>query len=327
MKIKMVNAGNNWTFQSSGICFNLRSMCFTSTDTAYAVGDSGIILQTINNGLTWVNQFSTNPNYFIRPVFNSVYFTNSFTGYVAGYNKNGCGGCIGPLYATNNGGATWNDLNFTAIFDLDEDINLGSVYFLNKDTGYVIGDGFYYKTTDGGLDRNLAGLPGFNINSYFPDFEFCNSIVFSNSRTGYIVGQEGLILRTTDGGTNWVPQKSPTGQTLNSVYFIGNVGYIAGDSGIILKTINAGENWNIQSTPTKENLNSIFLTDTQTVYAVGNFGTILGTTNGGNIPPNKNLIVSNSDHNNFMVYPNPAKDHISLILFGDTDIFDGVMNE
>ncbi|MBK7446360.1 MAG: hypothetical protein IPJ45_10170 [Ignavibacteria bacterium] len=79
---------------------------------------------------------------------------------------------------------------------------------------------------------------------------------FTGANTGYAVGDSGKILKTTDGGNNWLQQISPTRNLLKSVYFVNeNTGYAVGDTGIILKTINAGVNWIQQLSGTTNNLN------------------------------------------------------------------------
>jgi hypothetical protein len=51
----------------------------------------------------------------------------------------------------------------------------------------------------------------------------------------------GVILRTTNGGSTWNAQVTPTSQTLNSIFFVNDsVGYAAGASGVILKTRTGG---------------------------------------------------------------------------------------
>ena len=75
------------------------------------------------------------------------------------------------------------------------------------------------------------------------------SIYFTNSNTGWAVGA-GIILKTTDGGTNWNPQITGTSYQLYSVHFSdSNFGWAVGydgnaSSGIILKTTDGGINWN-----------------------------------------------------------------------------------
>jgi photosystem II stability/assembly factor-like uncharacterized protein len=40
------------------------------------------------------------------------------------------------------------------------------------------------------------------------------SVYFTNTTTGYVVGDSGTILKTTDGGINWLPQSSGTSNRL-----------------------------------------------------------------------------------------------------------------
>jgi hypothetical protein len=60
-----------------------------------------------------------------------------------------------------------------------------------------------------------------------------------------------------------------------------SIGYIAGDSGTVLKTTNGGLNWIMQATETFEHLNAIFFADSATGWAAGGNGIILKTTTGG----------------------------------------------
>lgn len=67
---------------------------------------------------------------------------------------------------------------------------------------------------------------------------------FLNNNTGWVVGQSGLIYKTTDGGLNWNNQISGTNYELISVYFINeNTGWTAGLAGLTRKTSDGGQNW------------------------------------------------------------------------------------
>ena len=70
---------------------------------------------------------------------------------------------------------------------------------------------------------------------------------------------------------------------LRDIEFINlNTGWICGD-GIILKTTNRGQNWIIQNNPVPDKLLfSIHPIDSNIVYCAGWFDTLLKTTNGGN---------------------------------------------
>ena len=60
-----------------------------------------------------------------------------------------------------------------------------------------------------------------------------------------------------------------------------NKGYIVGDYGTILETSDGGATWNIQSSANLNNLNGVDFPDKNLGIAVGNNGTILRTTDGG----------------------------------------------
>ena len=77
------------------------------------------------------------------------------------------------------------------------------------------------------------------------------SVFFSDQNNGTIVGYDGTILRTTNGGTNWTTQTSGTTKELNGVFFTDtNNGTVVGEFGTILRTTDAGTTWTIEETST-----------------------------------------------------------------------------
>jgi len=67
------------------------------------------------------------------------------------------------------------------------------------------------------------------------------SVSFTDSNTGWAVGDNGVIVKSTDGGEHWILQSSGVVSPLRSVYFIdSNTGWAVGDGGIILHTTNGG---------------------------------------------------------------------------------------
>jgi photosystem II stability/assembly factor-like uncharacterized protein len=119
-------------------------------------------------------------------------------------------------------------------------------------------------------------------------------VSFTDENNGTIAGFEfggtGVILRTTDGGNNWVEQTSYSlPQGANSFYAVSftdaSNGTIVGEAGIILQTTNGGEQWNSQPTVTFNYLYGVSFSDPNTGTAVGYEnpdGMILRTTDGGN---------------------------------------------
>jgi len=65
-----------------------------------------------------------------------------------------------------------------------------------------------------------------------------------STEVGYAVGNDGVILKTTDGGGTWAPQTSGVTTQLFSVSFADNsTGFAVGDEGTALKTTDGGATW------------------------------------------------------------------------------------
>lgn len=109
-----------------------------------------------------------------------------------------------------------------------------------------------------------------------------NGISFSSPATGIVVGNGGVIRKTSNAGLNWTASPSGTTADLTAVAFVGASTYIAvGNSGTILKTTNGGASWNPVTSGTNYRLNGVFANG-PVVYACGENGTILASTNSGN---------------------------------------------
>lgn len=115
-------------------------------------------------------------------------------------------------------------------------------------------------------------------------------VYFYDANTGWILTQnntplQSRIMKTTNGGQNWVQQFSAT-NWLYSMYFIdNNTGWIGGRAdgaqnvGLIYKTTNGGQNWNNPLTIDSLYFNDIKFINSNTGWAVGRG--IVKTTNGG----------------------------------------------
>lgn len=109
-----------------------------------------------------------------------------------------------------------------------------------------------------------------------------NSVSFIDSEIGFVVGDSGTILKTTNGGTSWMSLSSGSTSNLSSVCFITqDIGYVVGARGTILKTTDGGITWNMQTSGAVTSLLSVCITSIDTGYAVGLSRTILKTTDGG----------------------------------------------
>src|SRR5947208_7679638 len=69
-------------------------------------------------------------------------------------------------------------------------------------------------------------------------------VSFTDANTGTATGDNGTIVRTTDGGDSWSIQSSGTTNTLYGVSFTdANHGTAVGGGGTIVKTTDGGNNW------------------------------------------------------------------------------------
>ena len=112
------------------------------------------------------------------------------------------------------------------------------------------------------------------------------SIWFEDDLNGWIVGQRA-ILRTTDGGTNWIPYTGLVCCNLIDVHFVDQTSGFAVGGNSILRTTDGGINW-IASSPLSEvDFSSVFFVNKDTGWVVGTGsvnparGVILISTDGG----------------------------------------------
>ena len=213
-------------------------------NTAWAVGDNGLILATPDAGQTWSIQIINTKN-----ALNGVFFVTSAIGWVVGAN-----GCIAR---TTSGGQRWNVL--TTGFNQ----NLNSVCAVSQLRAWAVGDlGLILNTSD--AVTWIAQTSGISNN--------LNSVYFSNLNTlvGWVVGDNGIILKTTNGGAIWNVVQSGVTVNLNSVYFYNlSEGFAVGDSGTILKSTDGGATWTPLVSGTTRSLTDVAMTPSLDQEVVG----------------------------------------------------------
>ena len=119
-----------------------------------------------------------------------------------------------------------------------------------------------------------------------------NDVVFIDANVGIAVGDSGIILRTTNGGSLWSVVPTNDYNKLTSVSFVdGGNGWVSGqrmwggilysDSSVILRTIDSGLSWYEQTKFDLDVLNDVFFVDQNTGFIVGDFSDVFRTTDGG----------------------------------------------
>ncbi len=192
------------------------------TNTASACG-SGLcpfkISRTTDSGRTFVDKdfpiFTNNIDYSI-----CVDFLTDNIGVAAGTS--------GQIHATIDGGDNWFSRNIPGqSFARYNDINI-----LNDSTVFVVA----YK----GINAGLIGhtLNGGNTWETILTDEPINRMSFMDDQNAYVVGDNGLVLKTTDGGENWIAVNSGTNKNLYGIAHLSDsVIYIVGEDGLILTNL------------------------------------------------------------------------------------------
>lgn len=167
------NGGNNWSAVSTGIPSENYWSSFVTSNAVYVSSSGGKIIKSTNAGANWVIQ-SINDN---APV-NTLYFRDSNTGYA------GTDG--GKVYQTTNGGTNWFLLSvLSPSFSINSIVSNGNDLYLCGNLGSIYirpsGENTWYQQVS-------------NFSSTF--FDMC----FADEFTGYAVGSNGTIRKTTNAG-------------------------------------------------------------------------------------------------------------------------------
>ena len=106
-------------------------------------------------------------------------------------------------------------------------------------------------------------------------------VYFLDAKNGWIIGDKGTIIYTSDGGKNWENQNSGTDVRLNKIKFIDDKkAWIVGDGGVLLNTIDGGRNWRKQIIA-DGSLIGIFFLDGYRGWVCGEGGALYYTADGG----------------------------------------------
>jgi photosystem II stability/assembly factor-like uncharacterized protein len=149
------------------------------------------------------------------------------------------------------------------------------VSFCNDRVGWAVGSGLILHTVNSG--------ESWEIQRPYNKDETLFSIACLSPERAWVVGTDGLILQTKDGGKTWSQQDSGTKLNLVRVRFFGSDGWITGGmagKGILLRTRNGGESWETAPLETSVPLLDIYVSGLQG-WIVGAEGTILQSNDGG----------------------------------------------
>jgi photosystem II stability/assembly factor-like uncharacterized protein len=93
---------------------------------------------------------------------------------------------------------------------------------------------------------------------------------FADANNGYVGGEEGAVLKTTNGGKHWMMLVTDTRETINDVFFLtADKGYAIGENGIFLFTSDGGVKWESVRDLYHADYTDIHFIDTLNGFAVG----------------------------------------------------------
>ncbi|MBV6477623.1 MAG: Ycf48-like protein [Ignavibacteria bacterium] len=189
---KTINNGQNWNQYS--VSLSVRNIDFVNENTGWACGRYSIpfppgvgthfseIRRTTNGGQNWTIQISIQElSYSISKVF----FLNYYHGYYNDFSSV-------SIARTQNGGSSYSGLSGFGSYT-----SYHSLCFPAPVTGYFLG-GKLMKSTNAGVTWSQLSTPH-SANSYL-------CIEFINELTGWLGGVNGIILKTTSGGTTSLNQ-------------------------------------------------------------------------------------------------------------------------
>jgi len=314
-----------WIQQNSGTNQNLYDIEFLNEKTGWAVGDAGVVIKTTNGGINW--NYVPNPTPTLSPNLWSVEPIDSNIVYVTSSGD--------FIMKTTDGGLNWRVLHSCP----ECNSSTKGIYFMNKDTGWILGAYKVFRTYDGGETLDSFYVP------WFENFD----IIFIDINTGVFCGT-GRVFKSTDRGESWYNTNVPTegsfpyfkklGHSDENIWvggskmykstnfgdnwFISNnvigaegltfindlTGFTGGGQNILYKTVNGGFNWYRQRTDSSSLafISSIdFVNDTVGWYCCA-VGRIYKTTTGGEFLTDINfnpIKLTTENYELYQNYPNP----------------------
>ena len=268
-----------WEFQKTGLEEDL--LCeasFPDPEYGWAVGIKGTIIHTKDGGKTWTPQESGTGNHLF-----AVYFSDRQNGWAAGFME--------TIIHTNDGGKTWvaqevgesSERDFFAI-----DINYNGLFFHDANEGWLVGEfGTIYHTEDGGQNWVYHPTPELKPEVGEDEWEMPRlslfDVYFADRNRGYILGIEGAMLLTEDGGKNWNKVDASTTQALFSISVVGDKCWAVGGRGAFIVSKDGGKTWTSKAGAihTKGFLTSVIFIDDKTGWVVGKSGAVFKTVDGG----------------------------------------------
>ncbi len=269
------DAGTDWHLQTTPVACPLYAVFFHDSQHGWAVGGwtrpfvhrtTGVILRTTNGGGEW-----TQVEGLTLPLITHVRFFNPSRGWATGH-----GSALYPsgVFQTVDGGRSWSTL------PSKQGGRWVSASFSQAERGIALNAAGQIALLARGQCRPMALLPA--------GVRQLRDLTLDAHETGWVVGDGGFLMRTTDGGRTWrnAAQQLPGGIAdqfdFAAVTTHGEHCWIAGSPGTtVLHTADGGTHWDVFRTGQRLPISAMTFVSPRRGWAVGALGTILTTQDGG----------------------------------------------
>jgi photosystem II stability/assembly factor-like uncharacterized protein len=264
------DGGRHWEPQESGIACSLTAVQFFDPQHGFALGGfprprspttTGVVLHTDDGGRTWQRDRRA-----VLPGVERARFVSPTCGWVLGCRSPSFGA---NLFVTDDGARSW-----TPVAGVDSE-HWQAGDFVDPASGALVGPVGRISLVAG---RRIEPL-GTELGS-----RAVRQVRIDASRSGWLVGDGGLALRTADAGRTWSPPAAPlpTEFDARAIASRGPRAWIVGSPGTrVWHTADGGRTWQPQATGQFVPLGAVTFADDEHGWAVGALGTIIGTEDGG----------------------------------------------
>ncbi len=294
----------------------LRAVWFLDADRGWAVGDRGVIWRTLDGGRSWHLQ----PSGVTCRLDDIAFSRDGRVGcIVGGWIEPYTGISMGVVLRSTDAGQTWTLVPTPTLPALFKITFVGPEELVALCLPSSLYPSGVLRSSDGGRSWKglAAGTPGHVVTGDFSEastgvvatedgrllsvaggrftparsapvgWRTVRAISLQGQR-GWLVGDQGLVMKTTDGGLTWqqvllnLPEGVPTACDFYTVAWSGAHCWIAGQPGtIVIYSQDDGKSWKLASTGQRQGLKRLYFLDERRGWAVGNLGMILGTRDGG----------------------------------------------
>ncbi len=272
---RTANGGAEWHLQASRVECSLHTVFFLDRQTGWAGGGyshpfthtgSGIVLMTTDGGRTWKSREQS-----LLPIVKKIRFFDADHGWAIGSSS---AACPSGVYHSDSGGRSWNPVPGA------KQPGWTSGDFLDPKTGALVAQtGSAAEVRSGAI--SASETPRFGLRGP-------QAVQLVPPHYGWLVGEGGLAMLTRDLGHTWQTPTSPIPAGAASHFDFHDLSvrntkvWIVGAPGTrVFYTPDAGLSWQIFRTNHNAPLRAVHFADDQHGWAVGDFGTILATADGG----------------------------------------------